>query len=196
MVEYGYIRVSKGSDNQAHNLDSQRDALQTYGIPRRMIFEDVASGARFSGRDGWDELKSYLQSGDNITVTHLDRFSRNLREGLDTLRELGERDIGIYVLSTGFDTRSGSAASTLMRNIVLAFAEWQYSDTRERVLAGMESARRQGRHPGRPTTKTPENVETVLALRQAGYSNRDIARRSNVGRSTVDSIIKDHLARE
>ena len=193
MTDYGYARVSRASDDEVHNLDTQRQALLQFGIPNRLIFNDVATGARFKDRTGWQELRDELHPGDNIIITHLDRFSRNMREGLDVLKELSDANVGIYAINTGFDTRAENAAAQLIRNIILAFAEWQYSDTRERVMAGMERARGQGRMAGKPSKKTPENIRAVMAMHRDGASIRGIAAVvEGVSKSLVQQIIKEH----
>ena len=54
----------------------------------------------------------------------------------------------------------------------------------ERTPAGLETARRQGRHGGRPTVMTPERTELARTLREQGKSLDAIAKALGVGRSS------------
>ena len=95
-VSYGYARVSK-ADDEARNLETQLRLLDDYGIREDLIFTDVASG-RTMNRPGWRDLMGRVQPGDTIVVAFLDRFSRNIEEGVRIQAELTARDIGIVGL--------------------------------------------------------------------------------------------------
>ena len=56
----------------------------------------------------------------------------------------------------------------LLFNICAAFSEMVRELIRERVKAGLDSAKQKGRKGGRPKALTAEKAETVRALRQAG----------------------------
>lgn len=55
----------------------------------------------------------------------------------------------------------------LLFNICAAFSEMERELIRERVKAGLDSAKRQGRTDGRPKALTADKAETIRALRQA-----------------------------
>jgi DNA invertase Pin-like site-specific DNA recombinase len=59
----------------------------------------------------------------------------------------------------------------------------------ERTHAGLEAARRQGRHGGRPTVMTPERIELARSLREQGRSLDAIAATLGVGRSSVSRAL-------
>jgi DNA invertase Pin-like site-specific DNA recombinase len=76
-----------------------------------------------------------------------------------------------------------------MAGMVAVFAEFEREIRRERVRAGIEQARREGRHLGRPRSaalKTPQ----VRELFGKGLSNVEIARRLEIGRSSVRRILE------
>ncbi|MET3960019.1 DNA invertase Pin-like site-specific DNA recombinase [Rhodococcus sp. OAS809] len=59
----------------------------------------------------------------------------------------------------------------------------------ERTHAGLEAARRQGRHGGRPTVMTPERTELARTLREQGKSLAAIASTLGVGRSSISRAL-------
>ena len=69
--QFGYARVSVGSDADANNLENQRRLL----VDCDEVFEDVGSGASWN-RPGLNRLKAALQPGDCVKVAALDRLGR------------------------------------------------------------------------------------------------------------------------
>jgi len=77
----GYVRVSSSSQN----IDSQIDSLNAAGCAK--IFTDKISGTK-KERQGWNELMSYIRSGDILVITELSRMSRSLAHLLEITEEL------------------------------------------------------------------------------------------------------------
>jgi DNA invertase Pin-like site-specific DNA recombinase len=96
----GYARVS--TDTQ--ESDSQRARLKEAGAIK--IFEDVISGKIFK-RPGLDELIAYARRDDILSVVRLDRLGRSLKELLETVEFLKNRNIGLMSLEEKIDTSSG-----------------------------------------------------------------------------------------
>ena len=72
--------------------------------------------------------------------------------------------------------------------IVGVFAEFERSTIQERVRAGLERARAQGKTLGRP--RVPEQkIATVSALKGTGESVRKIAKATGLGVGTVHRIL-------
>jgi DNA invertase Pin-like site-specific DNA recombinase len=95
---------------------------------------------------------------------------------LDDLQVMG---VGIVSLREGLDwtTRSGRLQAQLLAMI----AEFERARLRERVLAGLARARREGRRLGRP----PRHVNARDLVHVAGMSVRAAARELNVSPSVL-----------
>jgi DNA invertase Pin-like site-specific DNA recombinase len=83
-----------------------------------------------------------------------------------------------------------------MFTIIGAMAELERNIIRERVLAGMEHARRNGTKSGKAVgrPKAVFNRDEVVKLRQDGLSWREIARKLRVGAATVRRAYKEWKA--
>ena len=71
-----------------------------------------------------------------------------------------------------------------------ALAQYERSLTRERVIAGLESAKRRGRRGGKPRAI---NEETLTAIKQAldnGATKASVCRTFGVKRSTLYDALK------
>lgn len=177
----GYMRVSTdGKDKQSTDL--QLDALLSEGVDKRHIFEDHASGSK-DNREGLSRALEFLQSGDTLIVWKLDRLGRSLPHLIDTVNKLKERNIGFKSLTEGMDT--STASGELIFHIFGALAQFERNLIKERVNAGLESAKKRGRVGGRPRAISEEKLNTILEALNNGKSKAEICRTFDVKRSTL-----------
>jgi DNA invertase Pin-like site-specific DNA recombinase len=120
---------------------------------------------------------------DVLVCWRLDRLGRNLRHLVTLIDEL--QTIGVAFISLGEGIDCTTPAGKLQLHILAALAEFERERIRERVLAGLQRARAQGRKLGRPRTRPPTiDVPggTVRAAAKAwGVSKSTAARRIAAG---------------
>lgn len=182
-MKFGYARVS--TDDQ--NLDLQREALQAVGCDR--IFEDHGiSGADFS-RPGLNQVLEALKPGDTLIVWKLDRLGRSLVDLVETINDLGERNIQFYSLTESIDTRS--PGGRLIFHIMAALAEFERSLIGERTRAGMKAARARGHHVGRPPAlSAAQRLEALAAIEMMGETITSVAHRFDVHPRTISRMLR------
>lgn len=167
----GYMRVSKSDGSQTTNL--QRDALLAEEIDEKFIYEDLASSRR-DDRPGLASCLKSLRDGDTLVVWKLDRLGRDLRELVNLVHDLTQRNIGFKVLSGhGASIDTTTANGKLVFGIFAALAEFERELIRERTMAGLASARARGRKGGRPRKLN----QTKIELAATALANKD----TNVG---------------
>ena len=156
-MKFGYTRVTKNEQN----LDVQIQKLKAAGCDE--IFQEKISGAR-NERPQLHELMSKLRKGDTLCVVRLDRLGRRMMKLIELINDFKSKGIEFVSLENNLDT--STPMGMLLFNICAAFSEMERELIRERVRAGLESARKKGRTGGRPKALTPEKAETIKALRQ------------------------------
>jgi DNA invertase Pin-like site-specific DNA recombinase len=176
----GYMRVS--SDNDRQTTDLQRDALLAAGIDPRHLFEDKASGARDT-RPGLQQALDYVRPGDCLVVWKLDRLGRSLSHLLHIITTLQAQGVAFRSLTEQMDTTTPQGA--FLFSVFGALAQYERALTQERIRAGLEAARRQGKRGGRPQAISPEKLEAILAALQAGASKASLCRTFGVKRTTL-----------
>src|SRR3954452_3831093 len=139
----GYVRVSTADERQSTDL--QRDALRPAGVDERHIHVDRASGGR-DDRPGLKVCLEYLTGGDVLVVWRLDRLGRSLPHLVKIVAELRSRGVGLRSLSETIDTTT--ATGELVFHLFASLARYERALIRERVVAGLEAARRRGRRGG------------------------------------------------
>jgi DNA invertase Pin-like site-specific DNA recombinase len=163
MALIGYARIS----TQEQHLHLQQDALNNAGCIK--IFTDTASGAK-AERKGLGEVLSYVRAGDVLVVWRLDRLGRSLKDLIERITELNNRNIGFKSLTENIDTTT--SGGKLIFHIFGALAEFERDIIRERTNAGLIAARARGKKGGRP--KSPISEEKRLQLARQMYENQTI----------------------
>lgn len=183
----GYVRVSTADDRQSTDL--QHDALLAAGVDGRNVHSDNASGVR-DDRPGLKRCLDYLCPGDVLVVWKLDRLGRSLPHLIDIVRALREGGIGFRSLTESIDTTT--PAGEFLFHVFGALAQYERSLIRERIMAGLEAAKRRGRRGGRPRRMDDEKIAAaMMLLNQPNATVSGAARAIGVPRSTLaDTLIR------
>ena len=130
---------------------------------------------------------------DIVLVWKLDRFSRSLRDLLNTLQELQELDIAFVSLKDNLDLTT--SAGRLMTHIIGAFAEFERDIIRERVKAGLVNAKAKGKKLGRRGLAPIEIKRAIDAYEQdSKKSVRKVAKAARISPASAGRILKDYKA--
>ena len=176
-----YLRVS--TDTQT--TDNQRIALEAAAASRGWsvvrVYEDHGiSGA--NGRDkrpGLDALLKDATKGDFrlVAAWSVDRLGRSLQDLIGFLNELQALGVDLFLHQQGLDTTTPSGRA--FYGMLGVFAEFERAMIQQRIKAGLERAKGQGKRLGRKPVPpiTLRKVEGYLA---AGRSIRDAARLAGV----------------
>jgi len=124
------------------------------------------SGAR-NDRPEFQRMLDAARKGDVIIVWRLDRLGRSLKQLIETVTLLAEREIELRSLKEAIDTTTPTGK--FMFHVFGAMAEFERDLIRERTNAGLEAARARGRRGGRP--KASATIEPrMLARAKALYA--------------------------
>ena len=101
---------------------------------------------------------------------------------VNTLQELNALDVGFVSLSEALDLTTSSGRA--LAGMLAVFAEFERDILRDRVKAGIDQARKDGKPHGRPMT-AGKLVPEMKQLRKDGLSKREIAKRLGISRTSV-----------
>lgn len=145
-----YCRVSTQDQTTLNQELILKDYCERQGWEIYSIYkEEGISGAKES-RPVLDSMLQDMRKGlfDGIVVWKLDRLGRSLQHLLQILQELQNRRVRLIITDMGIDT--DTPQGKLFFSIVGAFAEFERAIIRERIIAGLERRRKQGKKMGRP----------------------------------------------
>lgn len=178
-----YARVSTRDQEPENQLIALRDYARNRSW--KVVAEFVDQGVS-GGQEQRPQLSRMLEmvrhrQCDMVLVWRFDRFARSSRHLLNTLEEF--RALGVEFVSFGEAIDTTTPAGKMVFTMVASIAEFERSLIRERVLAGLQRARAQGRRLGRPPTAL--DTTRLLGLRREGLSIREIARQMGVSKDAV-----------
>lgn len=178
---FGYARVSTtGQARDGNSLDAQLLALRRAGA--EFIFYDVFSGSK-NARPQLDKLLKVIQTGNKLIITKLDRIARSVIHGIQLIEDLNCKGVILDVLNMGII--DDSPTGKLIRNIMLAFSEFERDLIIQRTREGKEIARQNANYrEGRPKKFTRIQIDHALELLQT-HSYKQVAAMTGISMATL-----------
>ena len=172
-----YARVSTLEQNCDNQLLELRRYVEARGWTGTEFVDRGISGSK-DRRPALDALlkDAKLRRFDVLVCWRLDRLGRNLRHLVTMLEEL--QHVGVAFVSMGEGIDCTTPAGKLQLHILAALAEFERERIRERVMAGLQRARAQGKKLGRPRSR-PSAIDVP------GGSVRSAAEAWGVSKSTA-----------
>ena len=182
-----YARVST---HDQQTLPMQLAAMRQYARKRgwtvAIEVQEVASGAKDRPERQRIIDAARRRDVDAIVVWRLDRWGRSVADLVTTLHDLATVDVGFISLNEALDLTTPSGRA--LAGMLAVFAEFERDILRDRVRAGIAQARKEGKPHGRPKTAA-KLVGQMRELRKEGVSNRKIAERLGVSRTSVIRLL-------
>lgn len=177
------MRVSTTDGSQ--KFDMQETALIEAGVSSDKIYSDMASGAS-DNREGLKYLLKSLNPGDTVVVWKLDRLGRNVKYLVNVIDELIKKNVSLEILTGAcHGVNMTTPEGRMFFHMAATFAQFERDLIRERIVAGIEEAKRRGRRSGRRFKFSKADIDTAQRLLKDGVSKAEVARRFNVTVQTI-----------
>ncbi len=127
-----------------------------------------------------------------MVVTKLDRIARSATQGIEMIQGLLDKGITVHVLNMGL--MDNTPTGKLIRNIMLAFAEFERDMIVERTREGKAIAKQNPDfREGRPNKYSKAQISHALELLQK-YSYKQVEEMTGISKSTL--LRKNHQNEE
>lgn len=185
---YGYCRISTSKQNIERQV---RNILAEY--PDAIIFKEIYTGTKKTGRKELERIISRVQEGDTIIFDSVSRMSRNAAEGIALYMELYSRGINLvflkepYINTDTYKLATQEVVQTVgnditdiyikaTNDVLLLLAEKQIrqtfeqsekeiSDLHKYTKEGLETARRNGKQIGQKAGRKL-NVKKAVSAKE------------------------------
>ncbi len=195
---YAYYRVS----NSDQNYNSQKLGVEEYckrcgyEIDKEVIDDGVSGTVKAKDRNLWKIIKE-AKSGDWVITSELSRIGRSTTDVLQTLNTLSQKGVNVYFVKQAMQLDQ-SPMGKMITAILSAFAEMERDLISQRTKEGIERAKREGKHVGRPFSSTntlyklDDDRHYIGIMLMQGITYAEMARRCGVHRNTL----KRYIARQ
>ncbi|MCF6199499.1 MAG: recombinase family protein [Hyphomicrobiaceae bacterium] len=179
MPVYGYARVS----TMHQDLTIQQEALKAAGCS--VIRAEKMSGSSRKDREQLNTMLEFLQKGDVLMVTRIDRLARSIKDLQDIVYLLKEKGVALKATEQPIDT--STAAGKAFLDMLGVFAEFETNLRKERQAEGIQKAKAKGIYKGR---KPVIDADEVRNLKAKGFGATRIAKIMGIGRASVYRLLE------
>ena len=172
----GYARTS--TLEQVAGFDAQHRELTALGC-KKVFAEQVSSVA---DRPKLAAALDELREGDILVVTKLDRLARSMRDLMNIVDKIQERQASLRIVAMNLDTTTPTGR--LMLSMLGSVAQFEREMMLERQREGIAKAKAEGLYKGRKPTAMAKAGD-VKALAAKGTGATEIAKTLGIGRASV-----------
>jgi putative DNA-invertase from lambdoid prophage Rac len=191
---FAYARVStmeQTTENQLREIRAAGFSIEA----RRTVMESVSGSVAANQRKGFSKLADRMEAGDVLVVTKLDRLGRNAMDVRATVEALAATGVRVHCLALG-GVDLTSAAGKMTMQVLNAVAEFERDLLIERTNAGIERAKSEGKHMGRPSSLTDGQQQEIVKRLTQGESVSALARDYDTTRQTIMRVRNGALVAE
>jgi DNA invertase Pin-like site-specific DNA recombinase len=186
-----YVRISTDRQTVANQLAEVRQLALARGF-EPVVYEEVESAAKV--RPVLDGMLADVRAGrlKAVAVWALDRLHRSMTGAINTVLELDRLGVPVLSVREGWLDTSGP-----VRPLLVAIFGWVAEQERtrliERVNAGLERARRQGKALGRPRTSIVL-LRAAAELVEGGAPVAAASRAKGISRASLYRYLSENPA--
>ena len=192
MKAVAYLRVSRSD----LDLRNQKIAIEEYAAIHKIdvveyFWDEITGASDPRSRGGFASMLQYIQEeGIPVVIVYaLDRLGRSFKEVLNVIWSL--ENLGVTLISVREDWLQTLDQS--IRSLILSILTWAADFERklisERTKRGLEKAKLEGKHIGRPRKLDEKKIKEIKRLRKKGLSIRSLAKIYNVSPRTIQRVL-------
>lgn len=186
-----YARVSTSQQTTENQIQALKEVAERSGYEIVRIYSDSGiSGSK--GREDRPALNQMMKDAvnrhfDMVMCWSIDRLGRSITNLIEIMNELNSLKIDMFFSQQSIDTQTPSGR--MIFGIFSSLASFEKEMIRERVMAGLDRARKNGVKLGRPSSVNDGLRSAVLILKEKGVGVREICRKLGIGCGTYYSVV-------
>jgi DNA invertase Pin-like site-specific DNA recombinase len=188
-----YARVSTGEDRQ--DPETQLRHLREYADRRGFAvageYVDTGSGRSGADRPQYQQLRedARRRAFDVVLVWRYDRFARSTQALIGALKEF--EALGVDFISHQEQIDTTTPQGEMVFGFMASLAQFESSLISERVKAGMQRAKEEGKHVGRPPIPEDTQAEVERLYTQEDVSINQISERLGIAYGTAWNYVQE-----
>lgn len=183
-MNIGYVRVSSIEQNE----DRQIEGLKNYNI-EKWFTEKVS--AKDTNRPQLQAMLDFAREGDAIYVWDFSRLARSVKDLLNIVEQLENKNIHLKSIKENLDT--STATGKLMLTMIAAINEFERNNLLERQREGIAIAKRKGIYKGRKKIDYPDNWEEIYnRWKNRELTGTDAMEQLGLKRNTFYKLVKEY----
>ena len=187
-----YQRISTNHQDLENQTKSIDDQIERLGWTTISEYKEIESGMK--SRDSRPQLRKLLRDSrlrlfDRVIVYSLDRLGRSVVDVINTINELEEVGVHIFVVKNSIDTSTHQGK--LFTYFCSIFGEMERDMIVSRQKSSIERLREKNKRWGKGRLLNQEMRDKILELKNDGHSYRGICKKLGVSLGSVQYTIKN-----
>ena len=186
-----YQRVSTSTqevENQTSSIDNQIERLGWITVGE---YKETISGTK--SRDTRPQLRQLLQDSrkrkfDRVIVYSLDRLGRSVVDVINTINELEEVGVNVFVVKNSIDT--STSQGKMFSYFINIFSEMERDMIVSRQKESIKRIREKGGKWGKGNLISQDVREQIVQLKNNGMTYRSICKELSVSLGSVQHTLK------
>ena len=187
-----YVRCSTKDQNVTRQLEELREVASNHNWVIVDEYADIGiSGSKKNRPELARLLKDAMSRKFELVMTlELSRLGRSVSNMCQIVEILKSKKIDLFIKNQNIDT--SSIVGEFFFNIMNSISQYERELITERVVSGLESARKKGRIGGRPTNLTDDIKLKVMKLKEKGIGIKKIAKECSIGIQSVYKVFNEN----
>lgn len=197
-----YMRISTNKKTQ--KIDRQKQTIIEYSVTNNFKVDEFVSdiitgGTKADNRPNYHNMKKHFRSGDTLIISDVDRLGRNADDVIVEIKELQSKGVRVVALDVPFlndwQKMNDDSLSKMIIDIFVTLkahiAQQEKEKIHDRVMQGLEAARKNGKKLGRPATGVPkEFIKEYNKLQSGEYGNISVVQFAKLQGIAVSTFYK------
>lgn len=183
-----YVRVSTEEQTVQNQIEFLNQWGKAHNYKITHIFEDasISGKIKYSERQGFSDLLKFLQTNlvDAVLTYEISRIGRTFYDTLEAIKTIDNYAPLIACSPKEYFLQNMDSS---IRRLIISILSWVAEREREvlveRTKLGMERARAEGKHIGRPTIVF--NDDEIKKMLQSGMSIQAVAKKLKISKVSL-----------
>ena len=190
-----YARVSTTQNDQSceRQIVELKKIAENHGWSVVGCYTDEGISGAKKSRPALDQMMrdALVKKFDVVATLELSRLGRNVKNMCEIADLLKQKNINLFVKNQNIDT--STIVGELFFNIINSISQYERDLTRERIVSGLENAKRKGVKLGRKSNLNFQTKKMILDMKAKGVGIKKIAASTKVAPATIRKFVASSI---
>ena len=186
-----YCSVSTKDQNCDRQITELKEIAKNHNYHIIDEYIDTGFSGSMKNRPELDRMMkdAFSKKFEMVMTLELSRIGRSTKNLLEIVEKLKEKDINLFIANQQIDTSTPSGS--MFFTIASAFATYERDLIRERVISGLQNAKKKGVVLGRKTNLNGINKNKIIEMKSRSIGLKKIAFETKVSVQTIRKLLKE-----
>lgn len=184
-----YCRVSTKDQNCDRQITELKEIAKNHNYHIIDEYIDTGFSGSMKNRPELDRMMkdAFSKKFEMVMTLELSRIGRSTKNLLEIVEKLKEKDINLFIANQQIDTSTPSGS--MFFTIASAFATYERDLIRERVISGLQNAKKKGVVLGRKTNLNGITKNKIIEMKSQNIGLKKIAFETKVSVQSIRKLL-------